>query len=277
MTSFKLEKFWTSFIWFWLGLATIGLIKAHLRSMTVIADLVRNQVDFMPWEPYVWEYSSTLVMLSLVFAVAYWVKKHPLLTPKWLRAAGWHLIGSIIFSLLHVLLMVLFRQVIYYLVGSHYDFGDWTTEWWYEYRKDVTTYLTLLLLIELYFYLKNGFIPQPQSPADIQPEKLNIKTQKGVFLLAPDEILSIESGGNYVYIHDNNGRVLLHRKTMAEMHNQLDPAQFIRVHRSYIINLKSIKCLKDKNKDPCTVVLNNDKEVPVSRKYRKQVLNLMAM
>ena len=277
MTVIKLDKFWTSFFWFWLGLATIGLIKAHIRSVTVIDDLSRNQVDFIYWEPYVWEYSSTLVMLFLVFVVAYWVRKNPLFTRRWMTHLLWHIIGSIVYSLLHVVLMVLIRKVIYYLVNDHYDFGDWATEWWYEYRKDLVTYFTLLLLIELYFYLKLSFKTQSEIHQEAQQEKLKIKTPNGVFLLAPDEIITVESGGNYVYIHDIHGNVLLHRKTMTEMEKQLSRVDFLRIHRSYIVNLKSIKGLKDQGKDPCTLVLNDGKEIPVSRKYRKQVLGLMAM
>ncbi|TDR23605.1 LytR/AlgR family response regulator transcription factor [Marinicella litoralis] len=275
--AFKADKFWASFIWFWLGLATIGMIKAHLRSVTVADDLTRNQVNFLSWEPYVWEYSSTLVMLSLVFAVAYWVKKQPLFTPQWLKSLGWHFMGSMVFSLLHVLLMVLIRKLVYQWVGSHYDFGDWTAEWWYEYRKDVVTYFTLLLLIELYFYLKLSLRTQSDTGLQGPITQLKIKTQQGITLLDPNDIISVESGGNYVYIHDTNGNVLLHRKTMTQMQDQLSPAQFLRIHRSYIVNLKMINGLKDQGKDPCTLLLTNGKEVPVSRKYRKEVISLVAM
>lgn len=269
----KSDKFWNSFIWFWLGLAAIGLIKAHIRAVTVVDDLSRNQVSFMVWEPYVWEFSSTIVMLLLVFLVAYWVKKHPMFTQQWMSSLIWHIIGSLVFSILHVLFMVLIRQYIYFLLNNHYDFGDWVAEWWYEYRKDVVTYFTLLLLIELFNYLKLSTFAQTTVAAN----RIKIKNQNGVFLLSPDEIITVESGGNYVYIHDVSGSVLLHRKTMAEMLNQLSPADFLRVHRSYIVNLSSIKGLKDQGKDPCTLLLNNGKEIPVSRKYRKNVLDLMAM
>lgn len=273
----KLDKFWTSFVWFWLGLATIGLIKAHIRSVTVVDDLTRNHVDFIHWEPYVWEYSSTLVMLFLVFAVAYWVKKHPLFTRLWVTSALWHLLGSLVFSWLHVVLMVMIRKVTYNLLNSQYEFGNWATEWWYEYRKDVITYFTLLLLVELYYYLKTNFKTSTNLSAEIPQKKLKIKTPNGLFLLAPDEILTVESGGNYVYIHDTKDRVLLHRKTMSEIQNQLNSVDFLRVHRSYIVNLKMIKGLKNQGQDPCTLVLKNDKQVPVSRKYRKDVLSLMGL
>jgi len=273
----KLDKFWTSFLWFWVGLTTISLIKAHLRSVTVVDDLTRNQVDFIHWEPFVWEYSSTVVMLALVFAVAFWAKKHPLFTSQWINHLHWHVLGSVIYSLLHVLLMVLIRKFIYYLAGRHYDFGNWNTEWWYEYRKDVITYFTMLLLIELYFFLKTSFKSPLESQRNAAITKLKIKTQNGIVLLKPNEIITVESGGNYVYIHDSHGNVLLHRKTMAQMQNQLNPVDFLRIHRSYIVNLKSIKGLKNQGKDPCTLVLTNGKEVPVSRKYRKQVLSLVAM
>ncbi|MGJ8664420.1 MAG: LytR/AlgR family response regulator transcription factor [Marinicella sp.] len=268
----KLDKFWQSFFWFWLGLTVVALIKAHLRSVTVVDDLTRNQVNFQSWEPYVWEYSSTVVLLMLVFAVAYAIRKFPLFDANWHQSLAFHVFGSVVFSLAHVCLMVMIRKAIYGMMGTQYDFGDWSSEWWYEYRKDVVTYFTLLLWLELYHYLRKHF--QKTKPLD--GEKLKIKTPNGTVWLNADEIYTVESGGNYVYINSDD-QVLLHRKTMAQMQQQLNQAKFIRVHRSYIVNVKVVKAVKNPSSDPFVLVLNNGKEVPVSRKYRHDVQQKMAI
>ena len=57
----------------------------------------------------------------------------------------WHLLASVVFSALHVALMVAMRKVVYACAGSSYDFGDWLAQVGYEYLKDVRTYALILV------------------------------------------------------------------------------------------------------------------------------------
>lgn len=257
---------------FWLLVLALGLLMAWLNAMTVIDDFNRNQVPYESWQPYLWEYSSFVVIFGLYFAVYWLARMCPLISPQWQKNLLIHGLATVVFSLLHVLLMVMIRKMVYAWMGGVYDFGDWSHELWYEYRKDFFTYFIFLLLLTAYGYWQ---AQQHQQQINTVP-KLKVKNQQGVHWIAFTDINRIESGGNYVYVHAGD-QVLPMRATMAEIEQQLAPDDFIRVHRSYIINSAHIKAVTDRSKDPCTVVLLNGKKIPVSRKYRAILWQLMGL
>ncbi|OXA70462.1 DNA-binding response regulator [Flavobacterium aquidurense] len=79
-----------------------------------------------------------------------------------------------------------------------------------------------------------------------------------------DKVICIESIGHYLklYLEDNKIPVVIYG-TLQNVLSELDDADFIRVHRSYIVNTKKIRCQKQN-----VLFLLNDKEVPVGRKYK---------
>lgn len=256
---------------FWLGVFVLSALLAWNNALTTSADLVRNQVSFKPWQPYVWEYSSFLSTFVLYFGVYWLAIKASLLNQHWLRNLFAHVLASVLFSVLHVLMMVWLRQFIYFLMGGSYDFGDWLSEWVYEYRKDVITYFVFLLILYAFQHVS----PVKQKPtSDKAIQKLKIKNKQGVFWVNCADISSIESGGNYIYFH-TNGQVLPMRSTMAAIAKQLNPADFIRVHRSYIINLNHCKGLQKQSADSSELILLNGKVVPVSKKYRADLIQAL--
>ncbi len=253
---------------FWLGVFTLSGFLAWNNALTTSADLIRNQVAFKPWQPYVWEFSSFVSIFLLYFGVYWLANKASLLGPNWLRNSVIHVLASVLFSALHVLMMVWLRQIIYFLMGGSYDFGVWLAEWLYEYRKDVITYFVFLLIL----YAFQHFSQAKATPASsFAAKKLKVKNKQGVFWVNCADITSIESGGNYIYIHAN-GQVLPMRSTMAAIAKQLDPADFIRVHRSYIINQNHCQGLHKQSADSSELVLLNGKVVPVSKKYRADLM-----
>jgi len=252
-------------------LFVLGALLALNNSLTTTADLSRNQITYKAWEPYVWEYSSFVVIFALYALVIQVTVRWPLFFhQRW----PWHLLihatASVVFSVSHVVLMVLIRKAIYQLTDGTYDFGDWATELVYEYRKDVLTYFTFVLI---YTGWKYWIRIQTQQSSD-PPVRLKVTHKKGTRWVALAEIISIESGGNYIYLHTRD-EVLPMRGTMKTIMDELNPQQFIRVHRSYIINTLCIEKLTDLSKDPCKLVLVNGKKVPVSRTYRAELMAII--
>lgn len=255
---------------FWLGLFVLGLVLAINNSLTTTDDLVRNGVDFKAWEPYSWELSSFLGVFLLFFGVYWLSEKKPLFKAQWPQNLLIHIVGSVIFSVLHVLFMVFLRQLIYVGLGMNYDFGDWSNELIYEYRKDVVTYFVFVVSFSAYLLMTKKVVShQPKKTAE-----LRFKNKTGWHRLLFSEISTIESGGNYVYFNAND-MVYPKRSTMKEVSESLDDKVFIRVHRSFIVNINHIKTLTALDKDPCSLVLNSGKTVPVSRKYRQNLINAM--
>jgi hypothetical protein len=251
---------------FWLLVFLLGCLLAINNSLTTSDDLQRNQVMFKPWEPHVWEWTSFVVIFALYGAVAWLARRHPLFTRHWFKGLLIHVLGSVVFSVTHVLLMVLLRQGIYLLAGAQYDFGDWSGELLYEYRKDLFTYFSFLLVYGLW---QHWLASAPSTPQPISG-RLKISNKQGNHLVPFCDIISIESGGNYVYVHTAS-QVLPMRGTMKSILEWLDPQHFIRVHRSFIINKQCISRLTDLANDPCTLEMLNGKKVPVSRTHRAAV------
>jgi len=188
-----------------------------------------------------------------------------------LRRHGWgDGLATVVFSGLHVVSMVALRHGVYGIMGESFDFGHWGVELWYEYRKDVVTYVVFVLLLSAYGYHLDR--QQANGPTD---RRIRVKNKQGVFWLHPAEIITVESGGNYIYFHTAE-RVLPMRGTLADAEQSLDPAVFIRTHRSFIVNWSHIERLQKNQKDATELCLPNGKVVPVSKKYRPGLMAVLS-
>jgi len=98
-------------------------------------------------------------------------------------------------------------------------------------------------------------------------ERLVVKAGGRVFFLDVDQIHCIEAEGNYVRIHDNSKHYLL-RETISGLEEQLDPKQFLRIHRSAIVKIDKIKELQPWFHGEYRIILENGKQLTLSRNYR---------
>jgi hypothetical protein len=78
----------------------------------------------------------------------------------------------------------------------------------------------------------------------------------------------IEASGNYALLHVN-GRKLTARITLAELERGLDPARFVRVHRSAIVAVEAVREVRAPRGLGASVLLVNGSVVPVSRLGRR--------
>lgn len=91
-------------------------------------------------------------------------------------------------------------------------------------------------------------------------ENLFVKTGKAIVQLTYDSVLFIEGLKDYVSFHTMEGKHIVYKR-MKEL-EELLPANFIRIHNSYIINLKRIRKVEDH------VVTIGTEQLPISEKYR---------
>jgi two-component system, LytTR family, response regulator len=95
-------------------------------------------------------------------------------------------------------------------------------------------------------------------------ERIVIKDGSKISILPVESIKWIEAQDDYVMINSDLGR-FLKKKTMKFFENHLNENEFIRIHRSYIINADFIQHLEQKGKDSYQLILKNGKELPVSK------------
>lgn len=74
----------------------------------------------------------------------------------------------------------------------------------------------------------------------------------------------IEAQDDYVHVYAK-GQKYIKQQTLTEIEQLLDPTRFLRIHRSYIINLESLQKVEPYAKDSRVVILRDGTRVPVSR------------
>ena len=84
----------------------------------------------------------------------------------------------------------------------------------------------------------------------------------------------IEAEGDYMKFHVN-GRSHLMRETMARLEARLDPARFIRIHRSTIVNIDRLRKLSPSFAGEYAVVLQDGTTLKLSRGYHERIETLL--
>jgi two-component system LytT family response regulator len=105
-------------------------------------------------------------------------------------------------------------------------------------------------------------------------ERFLVKSEGRILFFEAGEIDWIEAASNYVEIHTGSQSYLV-RHTMNELEKKLNPKQFLRIHRSFIVNLSKIRGVQPCNSGEYMVRLQNGKELPSSRGYRENLASIL--
>lgn len=261
------------------------LVQWVAQCLVKIIDNARSGLGIGTWELLVWEGSSLLVLGALLPLMLYWDHRFPLRIGQLKRNLAIHALLTLPWSLLHVAGMVALRMSVYRLLGHVYDFGDWPRVFFYEYLKDFRTYGSFLVLVYVYrFFLlrlqgEASLLGRPDRGEPVEPverpERLLVKKFGKEFLVNVRDIEWAEAAGNYVNLHVG-GRIYPLRDTMTNFQRRLDPDRFVRVHRSYIVNLDSVAEIEPQDSGDARIRLAQGECVPVSRRYREQLRSCLA-
>ncbi|HEX9983904.1 MAG TPA: LytTR family DNA-binding domain-containing protein [Thermoanaerobaculia bacterium] len=101
-------------------------------------------------------------------------------------------------------------------------------------------------------------------------QHIAVKSKGRVRLVRVEQIDWFESAGNYVRLHVGSERFLL-RQTMNGLEQKLDPRQFVRIHRTTIVNLGRIRDTRSASHGDHIVVLHDGTELLLSRAYRERL------
>ena len=101
-----------------------------------------------------------------------------------------------------------------------------------------------------------------QSPS--QQQRIVVKTGGKIKIIPLEDIHYLEAADDYVKIHTHGGAFLKNR-TMSWFERALDPTQFVRTHRSYILNVAQVTRIDPYEKDSHLCVLSSGAQVPVSK------------
>jgi two-component system, LytTR family, response regulator len=100
----------------------------------------------------------------------------------------------------------------------------------------------------------------PGSPA----ERIIVRDGARVHVIPVGRLDYVEAQDDYVCLHAE-GKRFLKEQTMAEIEATLDPACFVRIHRSYILNIERLTRVEPYGKDSRVAILTGGARLPVSR------------
>lgn len=95
-------------------------------------------------------------------------------------------------------------------------------------------------------------------------ERIVVKDGPKVTVIHLDRLDWIQAQDDYVLLRAE-GRSLLKQQTLASLESQLDPNRFIRIHRSYILNLDRLARIEQDSKEHRDAILRDGTTLPVSR------------
>lgn len=140
--------------------------------------------------------------------------------------------------------------------------------------------------------IASGYILKPVQADDLQRVIEKVKAKKmagiakqtvhgkipvpdcdGIELVSPDEIIYCKSDSNYCELNLIGNRKILASKTLRYFGEILPEDIFIRIHKSYLVNLKHVK--KYMKREGGELLMVNNDCIPVSRNHRDEILKLI--
>ena len=105
-------------------------------------------------------------------------------------------------------------------------------------------------------------------------ERVVIRDGVHVHVVAVDKIDYVEAQDDYVGFR-TAGKILLKEQTLADVESSLDPRRFVRIHRSYILNVERLARVELYAKDSRIAILGDGSKLPVSRSGYQRLQQLL--
>lgn len=119
----------------------------------------------------------------------------------------------------------------------------------------------------------NDGAPPPRAKQTAHSHRLVVPTSTGDLVLDADEIDWIAADDYYADLYAGGRRHLL-RESLSSLEERLEASDFVRVHRSAIVNVSRVRELRTVG-DNVVVVLRDGTEVPVSRRRKDVIANAL--
>ncbi len=261
-----------------MALAIAGLVAATLATSEMLENLRAGLAS--DWQgAWARELTSGLSVLALLPLLALFVDRLDLSFSTIRQKAIWLLAGFVVFSLLHIALFTALRTILWAGAGETYTLGDPGWVLLYEMRKDLLVYLAIVAGLVAYRFvltrlqgearfLAAGPVPPEEREDGGYRSRFLVKMLNREYLVRVEEIHWVESAGNYVLLHCGD-RTYPMRSTLSGMAAALDPRDFMRVHRTAIVNLHRVEGLEEG--DETRLRLAGGARVPMSRTYLSEL------
>jgi two-component system, LytTR family, response regulator len=117
-------------------------------------------------------------------------------------------------------------------------------------------------------------LAQAARPPDQKLERIVVKDGTKVHILPVHKLDYVEAQDDYIGLHSEK-RTYLKQQTISGIEGQLDAKRFVRIHRSYIVNIERIARIEPYTKDSRVAVLSDGTQLPVSRSGHGKLKTLL--
>lgn len=121
----------------------------------------------------------------------------------------------------------------------------------------------------------SGAEPQLTQSSPKHLERLALRNGDRIFFQKVQQVDCFTSAANYVHVHCGPQSHRM-RVTMSQLERQLDPRQFVRIHRCTIINIECLREFRPLPHGDYMVKLNDGRELTMSRNYRPSFRNALS-
>jgi DNA-binding LytR/AlgR family response regulator len=139
-----------------------------------------------------------------------------------------------------------------------------------SYEYGITDYLLKPISFERFLKAVNKLVipqnskltlPQPEDKI-VEPTFIFFKADKKIHKYYFSDIVFIEGSGNYVKIHSQHEKPLMVLDKLTDLQNKLPQKQFIRIHKSFIVNVSHIQKIEG------NMIKIEDKIIPISATFK---------
>jgi len=256
--------------------AVLLVISTVAQTYVYVADETRRGVALAFDRALVIQGTSHLVIAALLPAL-YWLQR------RWPASGG---LGNILilglavvpFSLAHTAGMGALRLLWFNaIMGEAYKFPLTLDRLAYEFAKDVVSYGMLSVgVVVLGRLFRRAPAPVPAAapaeplPASAIPERFAVRKRGGrEVMVEVADIDWVEASGNYAILHVG-GDTFEIRSSLTKLEGELDPRRFVRVHKSYVVNVARIAEVTPWISGDWRIRLQDGAEVNLSRRYRQR-------
>ena len=107
----------------------------------------------------------------------------------------------------------------------------------------------------------------------VEPKKIVLSTIEKLHVVEVDRILRCESDNYYTHFYFTDGKHLLISKTLKDVEALLEGANFVRPHKSHLVNTRFIQNFS--RDEGGYLTLSNGEKIPVSRRKKEKILELL--
>jgi hypothetical protein len=255
--------------------AVLLVVSVFAHAYVESVQEARRGVDLSFSRAFATEVASHLVVAALI-PVLYWMhRRWPIRgQPRNLLIHG---LAVVPFSIVHTAGMAALRMLWFAgILGETYSFPLTFDRLAFEFAKDIVNYglLSTGVVAMSYFFSRPPPAEAPATPAPPPaagslPERFAVRKRGKEIMVEVADIDWVEAAGNYAVLHVG-GETLEIRSSLTKLEGELDPKRFVRVHKSYVVNVARIAEVTPWISGDWRIRLQDGAEVNLSRRYRQR-------